>query len=856
MIVSAAGDTWDLAYRLAEAEATIAALLAGQIDGAAGSTSTTPVLLVKAQEALRTSEECYRRIVETTNEGVWVIDAHNKTTFMNRRMAQMLGCEADMGIGRTPFDFLDEAGKAGLALANKRPQMQQVEVRYIRADGTSVWALLEVTPFFDSAGRYDGSLAMAMEITDRKRTEQALEELSKRSQRRERILMTTLSSICDFAYIYDRAGRFLFANQPLLDLWGITLEEAVGKNFFDLGYDAATAAKFQRQVQQVFDTKENLTDETAYTSPAGVKGCFEYTFSPVFGPDGSVEYVAGCTRDITGRKRAEDELRMAKNAAEAANKSKSEFLANMSHEIRTPMNGVIGMTDLALDTVLTPEQRENLEIVKASAKALLTILNDILDFSKIEAGKLELDPIDFNPHNTIGDTARAMALKAHQKGLELIVDVASDVPGILKGDPGRLRQILVNLLGNAIKFTQHGEVVLRVTREVTTADDDVTLHFSFRDTGVGIPEGRLESIFDAFTQVDGSTTRLYGGTGLGLSISSQLVHLMGGRLWVESESGQGSNFHFTVHFAPVKPDTSLVAISDAVDLEYMPVLVVDDNATSQRLLEEIVTGWGMIPTLAASVTDALSELRAAQQSGRPFPLVITDFQMPDGDGFFLAEMIKKDADLAGATIVMLTSAGEPGDAARCREIGIAAYLPKPIRRSELRGVVQLALGIQPATVDGPVLVTRHLLRDARQTGRILLVEDNKVNQLVAKRTLERRGHTVFVANNGREALEILDHTPAEEFDCVLMDVQMPEMGGFECTAIIRDREQTTGSHLPIIAMTAHSMAGDEERCLNAGMDAYLSKPLERDNFLDVIERHLRVVTSSFISRPAVSLCNG
>jgi len=698
----------------------------------------------------------------------------------------------------------------------------QVEYRIVRPDGGLRWIWVRMFPVRTETGTQTRMIGIAQDCTERKQAESM-----------QAFLASIVESSDDSIVGTDLNGRIVSWNQGAEKLFGYTAGEAIGK-LITMLFPQDRQKDYVQVLNRIRRQEHVERFESVRVAKDGKPIPVLTIVSPIRDRSGRLQGVSAIYRDMTTEKKAAAELLRAKEAAEAASQAKSTFLATMSHEIRTPMNGILGMTELVLDSDVTDDQRESLDLVRLSTESLLAVINDILDFSKIEAGKLDFEAIPFDFRESLGETMKTLGFRAYQKGLELIYEVHPDVPAVLVGDPGRLRQILVNLVGNAIKFTERGEILVKVELESLTPES-ACLHYSVRDTGVGIPPEKHQKIFEAFSQADDSMTRKYGGTGLGLTICGRLVDMMSGRIWVESEAGQGSTFHFTTNLSVPSESLAKATRMQPEELRGLPVLVVDDNLTNRRVMVGLLTQWGMKPMAVDGGRAALLALESAKQAGRPFALVLLDGQMPELDGFDLALRLQEHPDWVGATIMMLTSADQLGDGARCRSLGISAYLVKPVRQSEL--LSKICHSLKSAPGNDAVATRRQAEPKIASDIRVLVAEDNPVNQTLVQRLLEKRGYSIVVVGDGRAALSALEQ---DEFDIVLMDVQMPDMDGFAATAVIREQERTSGRHTPIVAMTAHALKGDPERCLAEGMDAYISKPIRTDELFLTLERMLNV----------------
>ena len=778
--------------------------------------------------ALRASEQ-WHQIVTMATEGIINVDSRGLITFANIAAVEMLRASPKTIVGKSFYDFIEEQERLAVSAHLDRQREGEAGVtrfvqKFRRGDGGDLWAFASMVALQDAKGEYSGTLAMITDISALKNAEQMTREGEMRWN-------LAIEASSQGVFDVDCRTNIIYSSPRLKEILGYsehddtTDESAWQKRIHpaDREWVASALGDYLSRRSDIFSIEYRLKLDDGREKWVTARG------KAAFDADGRPIRMVGAVQEVTDRKLAELELCRAKEAAESASRAKSEFLANMSHEIRTPLNGVIGMTELALDSELTPEQREYLQTIEISATTLLTVINDILDFSKIEAGRVELESSDFNLRDCFEETLKTMALRADEKGLELLCDISPDVPTWVSGDGVRLRQIVLNLVGNAIKFTRQGEIGLHVRTE-TGAGAACTLRVTVSDTGIGIPVDRQKIIFDPFTQHDASTTRNYGGTGLGLTISSRLVSLMGGRIWVDSQIGKGSQFHFTVQMRQAGRSAPSETMSAADGLRNLKVLIVDDNSTNRRILKDILMRWGVETTSVETGEHALSELISGLERNEPYQILLTDSQMPGMDGFRLVEEIGRHLGLGGIAVIMLSSTHNWGFTEKCRELGITCHLSKPVRKAELLSALLRLSGHKIGVTKPPSVAVLEAVQS--KTGlNILLAEDNRINQVVATQMLEKMGYKITVANTGAEVLSQLS---AGSFDLVLMDVQMPEMDGIETTRRIRNEESNSSAHLPIIAMTAHAMKGDRERCLEAGMDGYVSKPINKAALLSAI----------------------
>jgi two-component system, sensor histidine kinase and response regulator len=800
----------------------------------------------RLEDALREGEYRWRSLTEALPQLVWTATPDGSCDYFSTQWTQHTGVPQSELLGWRWLETLHpddrERTRQVWTTAVQGPGAYDVEYRVRRADGSYRWFKTRGVPIRDSEGNVFKWFGTCTDITDLRRTEEALRESE------ERFRGTFENAAVGIAHV-DVNGRFLRVNEKLCDILGYTREELLARRFQDITFPEDLKADLEHLAHLLRGEVPSFSRDERYLRKDGSIVWVAVSVSLQRDAAGRPLYTIPVIRDISHRKRLETKFRHAREVAEAANRAKDEFLANVSHEIRTPMNAILGMTELTLDTPLTDDQRQCLKTVKSAADNLLGIINDLLDFSKIEAGKLELHPAGFSLRTTVSDTLRALAVRAHTKGLELIYQVQPEVPDVLIGDAGRLRQVLLNLVGNAIKFTEEGEVVARVESVGDPASEgEVGLRFAVRDTGIGIPLDRQEGIFRAFEQEDTSTTRKYGGTGLGLTIAAQLVALTGGAVTVDSESGRGSTFVFTARFGLQPHSAEPTAAPPPVLLRNLPVLIVDDNATNRHILKEWLRGWQMEAEAVGDAAAAMDALWHRAANGRHYELVLLDARMPDRDGLTVAAMIRERIELSATRLILLTSGDRPGDPIRSRELRIDAHLFKPIQQEELLETIYRVMS-RPAG-NGPTTVRPALSREpihapapAAPSLHILVAEDNEFSARLMNQLLARRGHRVRLANNGREALAL-----AEEgvFDLLLLDIHMPELDGFGIIKAIRERERAARGHLPVIALTARSRKEDRERCLAAGMDDFLTKPVSSAALFAAIDR---LVSAHRVSPP-------
>jgi two-component system, sensor histidine kinase and response regulator len=783
----------------------------------------------RIEERLRRSEAEARRlslVASLTENAVLIRDADDCIEWVNESFTRMFGYALDEVRGRRAGEvFVRTPGDVGVAAGTDVEGGYRTEMLRRSRGGRKYWLALECRPILDDRGAPAGFIEIATDITERRLSEESLRESEARKT-------AILESALDCIVTMDHKCRILEFNPAAEKAFRCARAEAVGRYAPGLLLPASTRKAQLRLLRTLLaPTDRARRVEIVAMRCDGSEFPAELTIS--MAKLAGRPFFAAYVRDITERKQAEADLHKAKQAAEAANLAKSQFLANMSHEIRTPMNAIIGMTELALGTWLNGEQREYLGLVKDSGESLMKLINEILDFSKIEAGRLEVETIPFSLREGIGDTMKTLAFQAHKKkGLELAYDIAPEVPDALVGDPVRLRQIVINLVDNAVKFTERGEIVMRVSCERPGADG-VTCHFSVRDTGVGIPREKQAAIFAPFLQADTSTTRIFGGTGLGLTISARLVEMMNGRIWVESEPGGGSTFHFTVRFG-----LQAANAPRGEDYQGVRALVAEDHPVSRGFIVSTMRQWNIEVAEAATAGETLEAMARAGAAGAPFHAVFIDDALPGGDAAGLVARLRRSGGGPCPAVVVLASALRR-DGNGAEDYGPAAMITKPVKASELLAAVRAAVA---GSVAGgmPAAAAPAAAAPARERLRVLLVEDNHVNRKLAVHVLEKDGHAVVAAENGAIALEVLE---SQVFDLVLMDVQMPRMDGIEATRAIREKEKLTGLHLPVIALTAHAMAGDRERCLQAGMDGYLIKPIRPATLLEAIQR-LKVISAA------------